>query len=164
MSFSASPAKSNPSTHQRRVTSGGVLSTSKPGFIPTKSSKPTTTSTFSLPGEAIAEKLKAKKEAREEQKKQPKVSIAEQKAAKLKADREAREERVRLNQIKAKEAEEEKENRKPQRPVSMSALTISKARAEAAERGRQASKEWAEKMLKKKGAEVKPAATPVEAV
>lgn len=155
MSFSASPAKQQPNTHQRRVTSGGALSTSKPGFIPAKSSKPPTISTFQLPGEVIAEKLKAQKEAREEKMKQPKLSLAEQKAAKLKADREAREERVRLNQLKAKEEAEEKENRKPQRPVSMSMLTISKARAEAAERGRQASKEWAERALKRRTIEVK---------
>lgn len=95
---------------------------------------------------------------------QPKLSVAEQKAAKLKADREAREERVRLNQMKAKEEleEREKESKKGQRPVSMSVLTISKARAEAAERGRQASKEWAERKLKKVISEVKVA--PVETV
>lgn len=117
-------------------------------------------STFALPGEAVAEKLKAQKEAREEKMKQPKATLAEQKAAKLKADREAREERVRLNQLKAKENAEEKENKKPQRPVSMSALSVSKARAEAAERGRQASKEWAERMMLKKRATTEVKATP----
>lgn len=75
------------------------------------------------------------------------MTLAEQKAAKLKADREAREERVRMNQLKAKEVEEKT---KPVRPLNTTVLTVSKARAEAAERGRQASKEWAEKMMKKK--------------
>jgi len=153
MSFSNSPAKPQPNVHQRRITSGGVLSTSKPAFVPAKSSKPPTTSTFALPGEAVAEKLKAQKEAREEKMKQPKLTIAEQKAAKLKADREAREERVRLNQLKAKEVEVEKHKPATARPLNSSTLTISKARADAAERGRQASKEWAEKMMKKKQAD-----------
>lgn len=273
MSFSNSPAKSQPNMHKRRITSGGVLSTAKPGFIPAKSSKPPTSSTFKLPGEIIAEKLKAQKEARQEQTNQPrltvaeqkaaklkaerearearvrenqlketeaattfilpgdaiaeklragrearlakmnepKVSLAEQKAAKLKAEREAREERVRQNQLKETEvsvlpgdavaeklraqrevrvasgtipasvlaeqkaaklrvereareervrlnqlkAEEEAARKKSARPVNSSTLTISKARAEAAERGRQASKEWAEKMLKKKMGDTK---------
>ncbi|KAK5086516.1 hypothetical protein LTR05_003684 [Lithohypha guttulata] len=148
LSFSNSPAKQRPSMHTRRVTSGGILSTSKPGFIPAKSSKPPTISTFALPGEAIAEKLKAAKEAREEKMRQPKITPAEQKAAKLKAEREAREERVKQNQLKAQEKEVEKQ--KPARPVASSTLTVSKARAQAAERSRQASKDWAEKMLKKK--------------
>lgn len=148
MSFSSSPAKSLPNIHKRRITSGGVLSTSKPGFIPAKSSKPPTICTFALPGEIVAEKLKAQKEAREEKNKQPKPSVAEQKAAKIKADREAREERVKLNQLKAQEAKAEKI--KISKAPLPQALTISKARAEAAERGRQASKEWAEKMQKKK--------------
>lgn len=148
LSFSNSPAKQRPSMHTRRVTSGGILSTSKPGFIPAKSSKPPTISTFALPGEAVAEKLKAAKEAREEKMRQPKITPAEQKAAKLKAEREAREERVKQNQLKAQEKEVEKQ--KPARPVASSTLTVSKARAQAAERSRQASKDWAEKMLKKK--------------
>lgn len=153
MSFSNPPAKPQPNVHQRRLTSGGVLSTSKPAFVPAKSSKPPTISTFALPGEAVAEKLKAQKEAREEKMKQPKLTLAEQKAAKLKADREAREERVRLNQLRAKEVEVEKHKPATARPLNSSTLTISKARADAAERGRQASKEWAEKMMKKKQAD-----------
>lgn len=148
MSFSNSPAKSLPNIHKRRITSGAILSTSKPAFEIKKSSKPPTLSTFVLPGEILAEKLKAQKEAREEKMKQPKPSIAEQKAAKIKADREAREERVRLNQLKAQEAKVEKV--KVVKAPLPQALTISKARAEAAERGRQASKEWAEKMQKKR--------------
>lgn len=78
---------------------------------------------------------------------QPKLTLAEQKTAKLKADREAREERVRLNQMKA---EKEMEKKKAARPTGGNVLTVSKARAEAAERGRLASKEWAEKMMMKK--------------
>lgn len=274
LSFSNSPAKPRPNMHKRRITSGGVLSTAKPGFIPAKSSKPPTSSTFKLPGEIIAEKLKVQKEAREEQMRQPKLSIAEQKAAKLKAEREAREERVRINQQKEAEAasfvlpgdavaeklraertareekmkepkislaeqkaaklkaereareervrlnqqkeaefarvvlpgdavaeklraqrearvasgsipasvlaeqkaaklkaereareervrvnqlkaEEEAARKKSARPVLGNTLTISKARAQAAERGRQASKEWAERMLKRKTGEMK---------
>ncbi|KAJ9655119.1 hypothetical protein H2198_005975 [Neophaeococcomyces mojaviensis] len=102
VSLPNSPAKQQPNTQKKRSTSG-VLSTAKPGFIPSKSTKPPTTSTFALPGDAIAEKLKAQREAREEKMKQPKMSLAEQKSAKLKADREAREERVRQNQEKARE-------------------------------------------------------------
>jgi len=153
MSFSNSPAKRQSSVHQRRITSGGVLSTSKPAFVPAKSSKPPTVPTFALPGEAVAEKLRAQKEAREEKMRQPKLSQAEQKAAKLKAEREAREERVRLNQLKAREMGMEKHKPVSAKPPSSSTLTVSKARAEAAERGRQASKEWAEKMMKKKQAD-----------
>lgn len=40
------------------------LSTSKPAFVPAKSAKPVTTSTFALPGEAVAAKLKAQREER----------------------------------------------------------------------------------------------------
>ena len=211
MSFSSSPAKTEPNMHKRRITSGGVLSTSKPGFMIQKSSKPPTASNFQLPGEAIAEKLKAQKEAREskdaataakvlaEQKaaklraeraareervrlnqlkaqEEPntstfqlpgaaiaeklkaqkearqaqdaavsKTTLAEQKAAKLRAEREAREERVRLNQLRVEQGKREKE-KVSAKPSNMSAtLAVSKARAEAAERGRQASKEWAMK-------------------
>jgi hypothetical protein len=45
----------------RRVPSDS-LSTSKPGFVPTKSTKPPTKSTFTLPGELYAAKMKAKRE------------------------------------------------------------------------------------------------------
>jgi hypothetical protein len=38
------------------------LSTSRPGFVPTKSSKPVTKPTFSLPGDAYAAKMKAQRE------------------------------------------------------------------------------------------------------
>jgi hypothetical protein len=38
------------------------LSTSKPGFVPAKSSKPATRPTFELPGEAISRRLKAQRE------------------------------------------------------------------------------------------------------
>ena len=64
LSFSASPAK--PCVTQKRTSKVGVtsLSTSKPGFVPAKSSKPPTKSTFMLPGEAVAAKLKAQREER----------------------------------------------------------------------------------------------------
>lgn len=100
ISLLSSPSKSI-QVHKRRITSA-VLSTARPGFIPSKSSKAPTTSTFMLPSEAIAEKLKAQKEAREERMKNqaPKLTPAEEKAARLKAEREAREERVRQNQMR----------------------------------------------------------------
>jgi len=103
ISFSNYTAKQQPNTQKKRNTSN-VLSTAKSGFVPAKSTKPPTCSSFALPGEAVAEKLKAQREAREEKMKQPKMSLAEEKAAKLKADREAREERVRQNQERAREA------------------------------------------------------------
>jgi hypothetical protein len=67
MSFSASPAKAQPNTAQkiRKTSDTTSLSTSKPGFVPAKSTKATTTSSFSLPGEAIAAKLKAQREERQ---------------------------------------------------------------------------------------------------
>lgn len=63
LSFSNSPAKALPNTTKKRVPSTS-LSTSKPGFIPAKSSKAPTKSTFSLPGEVISAKLKAQREQR----------------------------------------------------------------------------------------------------
>jgi hypothetical protein len=63
LSFSSSPAKALPNTTKKRVPSTS-LSTSKPGFIPAKSSKAPTKSTFSLPGEVISAKLKAQREER----------------------------------------------------------------------------------------------------
>ena len=67
MSFSASPAKAQPNTTQkiRKTSNTTSLSTSKPGFVPAKSTKATTTSSFTLPGEAIAAKLKAQREERQ---------------------------------------------------------------------------------------------------
>jgi hypothetical protein len=67
MSFSASPAKAQPHTAQkiRKTSNATSLSTSKPGFVPAKSTKAPTTSSFSLPGEAIAAKLKAQREERQ---------------------------------------------------------------------------------------------------
>ena len=62
MSFSNSPLKQHPN-HVKRVTSG-PLSTSRPGFLPAKSSKPPTKSTFILPGEAVSAKFKAQREER----------------------------------------------------------------------------------------------------
>ena len=63
MSFSASPSKPQGNTIRKRAP-GSTLSTSKPAFVPTKSAKPATTSSFKLPGEEIAAKLKAQREER----------------------------------------------------------------------------------------------------
>ncbi|KIV98008.1 hypothetical protein PV10_01702 [Exophiala mesophila] len=63
LSFSNSPAKALPNTTKKRVPSTS-LSTSKPGFVPARSSKAPTTSTFSLPGEAISAKVRAQREER----------------------------------------------------------------------------------------------------
>ncbi|KEF57710.1 uncharacterized protein A1O9_05628 [Exophiala aquamarina CBS 119918] len=63
LSFSSSPAKALPNMTKKRVPSTS-LSTSKPGFVPAKSSKAPTKSTFSLPGEVISAKLKVQREER----------------------------------------------------------------------------------------------------
>jgi len=63
LSFSNSPVKALPNTTKKRVPSTS-LSTSKPGFVPAKSSKAPTKSTFALPGEAISAKVKAQREER----------------------------------------------------------------------------------------------------
>lgn len=63
MSFSNSPAKALPNTTKKRVPSTS-LSTSKPGFVPARSNKAPTMSTFSLPGEAISAKVRAQREER----------------------------------------------------------------------------------------------------
>lgn len=60
MSFSASPAR--PVTKPRPASMS--LSTNRPGFVPSKSSKQPTRATFTLPGEAIAAKMKAQREER----------------------------------------------------------------------------------------------------
>jgi hypothetical protein len=67
MVFPASAAKAQPNTTQkiRKTSTTTSLSTSKPGFVPAKSTKATTTSSFTLPGEAIAGKLKAQREERQ---------------------------------------------------------------------------------------------------
>lgn len=63
MSFSNSPVKTAP---KPRVSAAvrQSLSTAKPAFVPAKSAKPPTKSTFALPGEAVAAKLKAQREER----------------------------------------------------------------------------------------------------
>ena len=66
LSFSSSPEKASAQSntaHQRKPSSA-ALSTSKPGFVPAKSSKPLTKSTFTLPGEVYAAKMKAQREER----------------------------------------------------------------------------------------------------
>lgn len=70
MSFSSSPLKTQANTKKR--TTSGPLSTSRPGFVPAKSTKAPTKSTFVLPGEIYAAKLKADREAKEEESEQPK--------------------------------------------------------------------------------------------
>ncbi|OQU96186.1 hypothetical protein CLAIMM_02299 [Cladophialophora immunda] len=49
---------------ERVLLPNGALSTSKPGFIPAKSTKSPTKPKFSLPGDAVAAKLKAQREER----------------------------------------------------------------------------------------------------
>ncbi len=49
-------------TRSNKRISSTNLSTSKPGFVPTKSAKAPTKSNFSLPGDAISAKLKARRE------------------------------------------------------------------------------------------------------
>jgi hypothetical protein len=86
LSFSNSPVKSLPNTTKKRVPSEN-LSTSRPPFVPTKSSKPPTKPTFQLPGEAISAKLKAHREERlkreEEAEKEKKVFKARPVPAKV---------------------------------------------------------------------------------
>ena len=57
----SSSAESKPVAHRPK---SRVSSISKAPFVPTKSSKPPTTSTFTLPGDAISAKLKAQREER----------------------------------------------------------------------------------------------------
>jgi hypothetical protein len=79
--FSASPAKAQPNTAQkiRKLSNTRSLSTSKPGFVPAKSTKATTTSTFSLPGETIAAKLKAQREERQKREEEAAAKQAREK-------------------------------------------------------------------------------------
>jgi hypothetical protein len=63
LSFSNSPAPTQPNVTKKRIPSES-LSTSRPAFVPAKSTKPPTKSTFSLPGEAISAKVKAQREER----------------------------------------------------------------------------------------------------
>ena len=63
LTFSNSPAKSLPNINKKRVPSEN-LSTSKPAFVPLKSTKAPTKSTFQLPSEAISAKVKAQREER----------------------------------------------------------------------------------------------------
>ncbi|RMZ90346.1 hypothetical protein DV736_g2432, partial [Chaetothyriales sp. CBS 134916] len=64
LSFSNSPPKQRQQTNTKKRATSGSLSTSRPGFVPAKSSKAPTRSNFSLPGEAIAAKMKAQREER----------------------------------------------------------------------------------------------------
>ena len=81
MSFSNSPLKAQPNLAKKRVPSG-ALSTSKPAFVPAKSSKPPTKSTFALPGEVIAAKLKAQREAQKEERAKQEEDVKNKKAFK----------------------------------------------------------------------------------
>jgi hypothetical protein len=82
MSFSTSPVKAQPNTAQkiRKTSDTTSLSTSKPGFVPAKSTKAITTSSFSLPGEAIAAKLKAQREERQKREEEGAAKQAKEKA------------------------------------------------------------------------------------
>ncbi|EXJ59438.1 uncharacterized protein A1O5_12063 [Cladophialophora psammophila CBS 110553] len=66
LSFSNSPVKklATTTTTTKKQVAGGALSTSRPGFIPAKSNKSPTRPKFSLPGDAVAAKLKAQREER----------------------------------------------------------------------------------------------------
>ena len=83
VSLSASPAKVQPNTAQkaRKTITTTSLSTSKPGFVPAKSTKATTTSSFTLPGEAIAAKLKAQREERQKHEEEAAAKEAGKKVA-----------------------------------------------------------------------------------
>jgi hypothetical protein len=129
ISFSNSPAKPRANmTHKRAP--GSILSTTKAPFVPKPSSKPPTTSTFALPGDAVAARLKAEREERQKRMEAgetirpakptnivKRTVSADRKlptapsyqlpgdavAAKLKAQREARLERETITEAEAKE-------------------------------------------------------------
>ena len=63
---SSAPTKPSiqPVANAEKRTTSSTLSTSRPGFVPRKSTKPPTKSSFVLPGDAIAAKLKAQREER----------------------------------------------------------------------------------------------------
>ncbi|KIW87026.1 uncharacterized protein Z519_12323 [Cladophialophora bantiana CBS 173.52] len=63
LSFSNSPVKKLANTTKKQV-AGAALSTSRPGFVPAKSTKSPTRPKFSLPGDAVAAKLKVQREER----------------------------------------------------------------------------------------------------
>ncbi|KIV83768.1 hypothetical protein PV11_05763 [Exophiala sideris] len=234
LTFSNSPARvpSQSNTTKKRVSSA-TLSTNKPAFIPSKSVKLPTKSTFCLPGEAISAKLKAQREERlkreEEAEKERKIFKARPVPVKVArpslAPRENKASQARLSiyagGVNKENVAPTKKSEAKQRPLSLSAqpdtnkanssvrritsVTVAtkprvsslqltagqklsvtkedveqqrargrevfarnklemeklekerkekedaarKARAEAAERGRQASREWAEKQKKK---------------
>ena len=65
LAASAKPAQPAPSTTTaNKRTTNTILSTLKPGFIPLKSTKQPTKSNFTLPGDAISTKMKARREER----------------------------------------------------------------------------------------------------
>ena len=76
-SRSPGPARQSAKVGPQSVTHRRVSSVHKAPFLPTKSAKPPTTSTFELPGEAISRKLKEQREQRlkreEEQTSKPRV-------------------------------------------------------------------------------------------
>ncbi len=82
----ALPPSTTTTTTTKRAPSNTArhLSTSRPGFVPSKSAKAPTKSTFSLPGDAISAKLKAQREERQ------KKEEAEAEAAKKRTEFKAR--------------------------------------------------------------------------
>jgi hypothetical protein len=64
ISFSNSPAKPRANVAHKRAP-GTIPPSVKAPFVPKPSSKPPTTSTFTLPGDAVAAKLKAEREERQ---------------------------------------------------------------------------------------------------
>jgi hypothetical protein len=80
----APPSTTTTDTKRAPSTTARNLSTSRPGFVPSKSAKPPTKSTFTLPGDAISAKLKAQREERQ------KKEEAEAEAAKKRTEFKAR--------------------------------------------------------------------------
>lgn len=121
-----------PTTTAANRTSSTALSTSKPGFVPNKSAKPPTKSTFTLPGAAVSAKLKAQREER--LKKQEAEAEAARKRTEFKArpvpktviaavtgkgrnssilPRETAASKARMSMMAAKEGDDGKENAGP---------------------------------------------------
>jgi hypothetical protein len=86
---------------------------------PVRSTKPVTKSTFSLPGEAVAARLKAQREAREERMRAKAEADAE---AKAKAAAEAQRKRRSLQMQREQQQQQQPSPKKP-RPISMPPAT-----------------------------------------
>lgn len=141
------PAKTTAQTHKRRVTSTTTSLNHRPS-IPAKSSKPATLSTFQLPGEVTAARLKAAKEEREARRAagqivsaRPTVSTVakstkpittptfslpgEETAARLKAQKEEREVRRAAGVVPAPETKPVEKPRKSSKPPTICTFQLS---------------------------------------